>query len=98
MEKLENIKITHVDLSEKQWIEFAVDRYGKNKKRWKFRCPSCGVVHSYTHYNKRSKEIFLTDCECGWKGTGLNPITIHGGIHETHDVFDFWDRPLTEMI
>lgn len=83
-------------LSSREWYVEGCKRYGTDKTTWKFRCPSCGQSIDRSLFNRRMKYIFLVDCvHCDWIGNGdRNPITVHEGLTETHNIFDFFDNPI----
>lgn len=37
-------------ITKDQWLEEGKKRYGKDKYKWKFKCPSCGHVQTFESY------------------------------------------------
>ena len=43
-------------ISVKEWIEQGEKLFGKDKKKWKFKCPSCGNIQSCEDFEKLGVE------------------------------------------
>ncbi len=95
-----------MNISYDDWIAQGSQRYGKNMRHWKFRCPACGRVATATDWEQAGapESAIARTCPGRWQHGGcslpheaqqaLNPIQVVRD-DETRAVFDFADHPLT---
>ena len=80
--------LNRITLTFKEWVEKGTKLYGKDRKKWKFKCVQCGEIQSMEDFEKldiKEKEAetyigfscigrFTEDKGCNWTLGGLFQI------------------------
>lgn len=86
-----------VSLTKDEWLQRGKERFGKDYKEWKFKCPSCGNIQSIHDFEDASIEnpeqkVFFS-CIGRWNGhdndmlSGKSPCNYTlGGLFKLHHV------------
>ncbi len=92
-----------IQLSLADWIEIGTNKFGPDTTRWKFRCPSCGGVQSFSDFIENNVPKpdgkFYFSCigrwvkgrGCDWTLGGLLKIHNTEVLTEEHDIVPVFD-------